>query len=151
VATYIVELLTKCIKQAEPNPELFEKAVQYFTLLDEADAGVVANLPLHFALYLAGELGFRPENNFSENYPVFDLREGRFAENALDALNYLEGKEARLTHELLSIDHPVTLYRIKMSRHERHKLLEAYSQYFSVHIEGFGHLRSLEVLGALFG
>jgi DNA repair protein RecO (recombination protein O) len=151
VATYLVELLSKCIKQAEPNPELFEKSVEYFTLIDEAEAGVVANLPLHFALYLAGEMGFRPENNYSEACPVFDLQAGRFTAGNDHAVNYLDGSAAKLTHDLLSIDHPVTLYRVKMPRAKRQQLLTAFEQYFAIHVDGFGHMRSLEVLSALFG
>jgi DNA repair protein RecO (recombination protein O) len=150
VATWMVELLTKCIRQSEPNPELFERAEQYLTLIDEAEPGVVANLPLHFALYLAGELGFRPENNYSENCPVFNLAEGKFMPEGYRPDQSIEHNGAHLTHLLLSAEHPVTLYRIKMSREQRRALLQAYEAYFSIHVEGFGHMRSLEVLRQLF-
>jgi DNA repair protein RecO (recombination protein O) len=150
VATWMIELLTKCIRQSEPNPELFETTEQYFTLLDEAEPGVVANLPLHFALYLAGELGFRPENNYSETCPVFNLAEGKFMPEGYRPDQSIEGNGARLTHMLLSTEQPVTLYRIKMQREERRALLQAYETYFGIHVEGFGHMRSLEVLKQLF-
>ncbi len=150
VAVFMVELLTKCIRHSEPNPALYAEAENYFLLLDVAEPAVMANLPLHFALWLAGELGFRPENNFSEENCLFDLQEGKFVPVHTQAKHLLEGNAARLTHGLLSVAHPVTLYRVKLSREQRHELLNAYETYFSIHLDGFGHLRSLEVLGAVF-
>jgi DNA repair protein RecO (recombination protein O) len=151
VAVFMVELLTKCIRQSEPFPELYAETEDYFVLLDTADPAVIANLPLHFALWLAGELGFRPENNYSEEYCIFDLKEGKFVPAYAQPQHLLDGQYARLTHQLLSVTHPVTLYRVKLSREQRHELLKAYETYFGIHIEGFGHIRSLEVLGSLFG
>lgn len=52
VAVFMVEMLGKCIRQSEPNPELYDGVTAYFQLLDEAEPGVVANLPLHFTLFL---------------------------------------------------------------------------------------------------
>ena len=150
VATWMVELITKCIRQSEPHAELFEKIEEYLHLLDHAEPGVVANLPLHFALYLAGELGFRPENNYSVHCPVFNLAEGRFMTEGYRPDQSIEHNGARLTHLLLSTEHPVTLYRIKMTREQRRALLQAYETYFSIHVEGFGQMRSLEVLQKLF-
>jgi DNA repair protein RecO (recombination protein O) len=122
----------------------------YLELLDNAEAGVIANLPLHFALYLAGELGFRPENNYSEACPVFNLSEGKFMPEGIRPDQCIEHNGARLTHLLLSTEQPVTLYRIKMAQEQRRSLLKAFETYFAIHVEGFGHLRSLEVLQKLF-
>lgn len=151
VATFMVELITRCIRQSEPNPELFTGVEQYFLLLDGAESPVVANLPLHFALYLAGELGFRPENNYSENEPFFDLAAGRFTNHYSNPANTLEGENARLLHQLLAIDPPVTLYRVKMNRVQRREIMTALAAFFVIHAAGFGHLRSLEVLEVVFG
>lgn len=150
VAIFMVELLTKCLRQSEPNPDLFTEVENYFLLLDSAEPVVVANLPLHFALFLAGELGFRPENNFSPQNGSFDLGEGRFVPSSPHGKYLLEGDLARFTHQLLSVAHPITLYRVKLSRVHRQELLKAYETYFGIHIDGFGHLRSLEVLMTLF-
>jgi DNA repair protein RecO (recombination protein O) len=150
VADYMLELLIKCIRQSESNPELYDAVENYFILLDEADPGVVANLPLHFSLFLAGELGFRPENNYSVSLPVFHLPEGRFTAEGLHPAQSLGAENSGFLHQILGVAHPVTLYRIKMSRVQRRELLKAIETYFSIHVDGFGYLRSLAVLESLF-
>ena len=150
VATFMVELVTRCIRQSEPNPGLYTVIEQYLVLLDEAESPVVANLPLHFALYLAGELGFRPENNFSEDEPYFDLAAGRFTSHYTNPANTIEGENARLLHQLLDVAPPVTLYRIKMNRMQRREIMSSLGVFFGIHAAGFGHLRSLDVLEVVF-
>ncbi|MES1220998.1 MAG: DNA repair protein RecO, partial [Bacteroidota bacterium] len=46
VALFMVELLTKCLKQPEANPDLFHFAEDSFLHLDESSDAVVANFPL---------------------------------------------------------------------------------------------------------
>ncbi len=150
VAIYMIEMLGKCIRQTEPNKVLFLMAEQYLLLLDEAEPSVVANLPLHFALSLADELGFRPEGQYSAVQHILDLREGRFTDEMPQHNDSISGKAAQLAHELLQTGHPVTLYRIKMNREQRRELLEAVETYFTLHIDGFGRMQSLEVLSAIF-
>ncbi len=150
VATYMIELLSKCMKQTEPNPELFSMMEQYLMVLDEAEPAVVANLPLHFTLQLADILGFRPEGQYSAKHKVLDLREGRFTDELPGHRDVLEGNAAQLTHQLLQTGHPITLYRIKMNREQRQELLHAFETYFRLHIDAFGSLQSLDVLSSIF-
>ena len=150
VALWMVELLTKCIRQSETNPPLFAGAEQFLILLDEAEPGVVANLPLHFALFLAGEMGFRPENNYSERRPVFNLAEGKFVPEGFRPDQCLDATASHNMHLLLSAEQPITLYRIKLSREQRRGLLQACETYFALHVEGFGHMRTPDVLRQLF-
>ena len=59
VALFMVELLTKCLKQPEANAELFHFAEDAFLSLDNASDTVTANFPLFFALHLPVFFGFR--------------------------------------------------------------------------------------------
>ena len=52
VALFMVELLTKCLKQPEGNPELYEFSEDAFYHLDESSDVITANFPLFFALHL---------------------------------------------------------------------------------------------------
>src|SRR5882757_4848608 len=52
VAVFMVELLQKCLKQPEPNAELFYFIEDAFVHLDEAEGPVLANFPLFFTLHL---------------------------------------------------------------------------------------------------
>src|SRR6187455_522375 len=48
VTLFMVELLTKCLKQPENNPDLFHFVEDVFINLDESNNAVLANLPLFF-------------------------------------------------------------------------------------------------------
>jgi len=150
VAIFMIELLQKSISQHEADPDFFAWVESYLLLLDEAEPAVVANLPLHFALRLSEQLGLKPEANFGAAQPYFDLKEGYFVAQIPAHPNFLEGNAARLMHDLLTCEHPITLYRVKMNRDQRQELLNACETYFQLHLDGFGHLNSQLVLQAIF-
>ena len=76
VALFMVELLQKCLKQPEPNPDLFFFIEDAFIHLDDSSGAVLANYPLFFALHLAGFFGFRIQDTWSERCALLDLQEG---------------------------------------------------------------------------
>src|SRR4030095_15783391 len=53
VSLFMVELLTKCLKQPEANEDLFQFAEDAFLHLDQSSETVTANFPLFFALHVA--------------------------------------------------------------------------------------------------
>src|SRR5689334_24048619 len=53
VALFMVELLTKCLKQPEANPDLFQFTEDAIIRLDESNDIVTANFPLFFAIQTA--------------------------------------------------------------------------------------------------
>ncbi len=151
VALFMVEMLSRSIKQSETNEELFRFAEQNLLILDDTPVAVTANMPLHFALNLASHLGFRIENNFSALRPVLDLRDGRFVESPPGHALYTEGRLSEITSELLATENAVTLYRIKLNQSLRRQLLQAYEQFFIYHIADFGFLRTVKVLEEVLG
>src|SRR6187431_1504923 len=66
VALFMVELLTKCLKQPEPNAELFEFAEDAFLRLDNSSDTAAANFPIFFALHLPVFFGLRINDNYSD-------------------------------------------------------------------------------------
>lgn len=76
VACYMVELLFKCLKQPEANPELYQFCEEALLALDKAPKTVTANFALFFTLHLAHFFGFRIIDNYSSNNPILDLTEG---------------------------------------------------------------------------
>lgn len=146
VALFMVEMLGKCIKQTETNEELFAFAESSLRILDEAEIAVVANLPLHFSLQLAGQLGFMIEDNYSETNKLLDLQEGRFVAQAPEHTFYLETRLAEISFALLQMNNPVTLYRIKLNKQTRHQLLQAYEYFYQFHLQDFGYLKTVKIL-----
>ncbi len=106
VALFMIELLTKCLKQPEANPELFEFCEDAFIHLDESSDAVMANFPLYFALHLPVFFGFRISDEYSARNSILDMQEGMFVSERPDHFHFLEGKQAEVTSELLKIMQP---------------------------------------------
>src|ERR1044071_3154227 len=97
VALFMVELLTKTLKQPESNEELFHFAEDSFMHLDESSETVLANFPLFFALHLAVFFGFRINDNYSANKLFLDVQEGNFVPERPLHPHFLEEKQAAVT------------------------------------------------------
>lgn len=146
VAVFMVELLTKCLKQPEANPDLFHFAEDSFLHLDKASDAVTANFPLFFALHLPVFFGFRFSDNYSEKYPFLDLQEGEFVKEQPGHPYFLDDKQAFVTSQLLKVQQPEELEDIKLNHDFRRNLLYAYETYYKLHIQDFGTMRTLPVL-----
>lgn len=151
VALFMVELLTRALKQPEANPELFQFSEDAFIHLDEGNETVTANFPLFFALHLAVLLGFRMNDNYSSVRSVFDLQEGSFVSSKPGHPYFLEEKEAEITSQLLKVMQPEELEEIKLNHEFRRRLLYAYEIYYAFHIQDFGTMKSLPILKEILG
>jgi DNA repair protein RecO (recombination protein O) len=146
VALFMVELLQKCLKQPEPNAELFYFIEDAFVHLDEAEGHVLANYPLFFILHLAGFFGFRIEDTYSERNPMLDLQEGVFVEQHPSHMHFLEANHAYITSQLLRVRQPAELSELLLNQDTRRHLLQAYRTFYVLHIPDFGEMKTLPVL-----
>ena len=151
VALFMIELLTKCLKQPEAHPELFEFCEDAFMHLDESSDAVMANFPLFFALHLPAFFGFRISDDHSDDSPILDLQEGTFVAERPDHFHFLEGKQAAVTSELLKIMQPEELEQIKLNKDFRRQLLFTFETYYALHIQDFGTMKTLPVLREVLG
>ena len=146
VALFMVELLTKCLKQPEGNPDLFQFVEDVFIKLDECNDAIMANFPLFFALHLPFHFGFRITDNYSDKKPYLDLQEGSFVFERPQHPHFLEDKQAAVTSQLLKVMQPDELEDIKLNHDFRRNLLHVYETYYALHIPDFGTMKSLPVL-----
>jgi DNA repair protein RecO (recombination protein O) len=149
VALFMVELLTKCLKQPEANPELFYFLEDSLVHLDEAPDTVTANFPLFFALHLAVFFGFRISDEFSEDHHYLDLEEGSFVDAPPRHAHYLQDKEAAAVSYLLKIMQPYELEEVSLNQENRRRITHALEQYYALHIPDFGTMKTLPVLREL--
>jgi DNA repair protein RecO (recombination protein O) len=154
VAVFMIELLTKCLKQTEPNEELFHFAEDAFVHLDECNEAVTANFALFFALRLTNFFGIPPnplnENLVSTENLYFDLKEGNFTNEQPLHPHFIESASALITAELLKVMQPEELEDIKLNHEFRRKLLHTYETYYALHIQDFGSMKTLPVLKEIF-
>lgn len=146
VGLFMVELLTKCLKQPESNPALFHFAEDAFLHLDEADEAVTANFPLFFSLHLPQFFGFRISDNYRHSTPFLDLQEGNFSAEQPRHPYFLEDKQAEVSSQLLKVMRPGELGDIRLNHDFRRNLLIAYENYYRLHIQDFGTMKTLPVL-----
>jgi DNA repair protein RecO (recombination protein O) len=149
VALFMVELLTKSLKQPEANPDLFNFVEDCFLHLDQSTDAVAANFPLFFALHLAGFFGFRINDEYSEKHPYLDLQEGNFTAERPDHPHFLEEKQAMVTSQLLKTMQPQELEEVRLNHDFRRNLLYSYERYYALHIQDFGTMKTLPVLREL--
>jgi DNA repair protein RecO (recombination protein O) len=146
VALFMIELLQKCLKQPEQNPELFYFIEDAFIHLDEAPDNVAANYALFFALHLMVFVGFRIDDSYSDDTNILDLEEGIYRADRPNHPYFLEGQDAYMTSQLLKVMQPAELQHLHFNQAMRRRLLQAYQDFYALHIADFGTMRSLPVL-----
>jgi DNA repair protein RecO (recombination protein O) len=150
VSLYMVELLQKSFKQPEKNEALFYFIEDAFIHLDKAEADVVANFPLYFALHLTVFFGFRIEDNsHQKDSLILDLEEGVFTSSYPSHQHYIEGTLAETTALLLKTMQPAELKQIRLNQTTRRQLLQAYEDFYALHLPEFGRMKTLPVLQEL--
>jgi DNA repair protein RecO (recombination protein O) len=149
VALFMVELLQKCLRQPEPQPDLFQFTEDALRHLDEADPLVAANYPVYFALHLSHFFGFRMQDSYSEEYSILDLREGEFIYHTPSYPEWAGPEMSRYISMFLKAIHPEALSEIHINRELRRKLLDLILVYYRLHSAEFGEMRSLPVLQAI--
>jgi DNA repair protein RecO (recombination protein O) len=150
VAMFMIELLSKCLKQPEGNSDLYHFCEDALMHLDESNNTTMANFPLFFALHLTGFFGFKPHDKQTHAHGTgnlfFDLKEGKFSFIKPDHPHFLEGRPAEVTHELLKVMQPEELEEFKLNHDFRRQLLSAFVDFYALHIHDFGKLKTLPVL-----
>jgi DNA repair protein RecO (recombination protein O) len=146
VALFMVELLSKCLKQPESNPDLFYFIEDALHHLDSANDAVTGNFPLFFALHLAVFFGFRISDEFSDEKHYLDLQEGLFTAQQPSHQFYLLDREAAAVSDILKIMQPQELEQVGLNQDMRRRITHALEQYYAFHIPEFGTLRTLPVL-----
>jgi DNA repair protein RecO (recombination protein O) len=149
VSLFMVELLQKCLRQPEPQPDLFQFTEDALRHLDEADPLVAANYPIYFALHLSHFFGFRMQDSYDEDNSILDLREGEFRYNTPHYPEWAGPELSRYVSLFLKAIHPSDLSDIHINRELRRKLLDMILTYYRLHSAEFGEMRSVPVLQAV--
>ena len=145
VALFLLEVIAKSLKEHDVHEELFKYVYDGFISLDTM---VVMNNDFHlqFLLQYAAFLGFGPAGGYSVDTPFFDMQEGTFIAQQDSGSTILD----RIQSEQISHLIHATSATVKLNRQSRQLLLRCLLKYYQLHLDGFGNLRSPEVLEVLF-
>lgn len=140
VAVYIIELISKTITEPECNPLLYhflESTLKQIDLLPESE---LADLPIHFTLELANQLGFAIQYSNDNSYNTFDLVHGCFQPSLNESgMQVLPLTESTLLKQFLQQGK-------SKNNTERKILLHTCLLYLQHHIPQMQPLKSPEVL-----
>ncbi len=146
IVLFLSEVLSSSIKEEEENPQLFKFLETAFLWLDVHDK--VANFHLYFLLQLTKYLGFYPDTSLID-YQGFNLLEGEFTNYTLD--NHIIKGEKLISFKLLLGTNFDALENISLTKKERKNVLVTLTTYYELHLDGFKHPKSLDVLETVFG
>ena len=75
-AQFVCEVLWRTLRTGDGDPELFTWLVEGILALETTPA--VANFAAWWLVGFSARMGFKPEDNWSEETPLFDIVSGRF-------------------------------------------------------------------------
>lgn len=152
IALFIIEMLHKTSKQPENNPDIFLFAEDVLLKLDTCTDPAAANIPLYFALHLSYFHGFRISLPVAGTEPEFiDLVEGAFSSIQPSHSHYIRGEDVVTTAEILKVMQIEELADIKLNSMQRKNLLLMYMDYYRLHLQDFGNMKTLPVLHEVLG
>jgi DNA repair protein RecO (recombination protein O) len=148
ISLFIAEVLYRTIREEEANKNLFSFLYNAIQLFDIKNSNI-DDFHLIFLVQLSKYLGFFPTNNFNAQNTIFDLINGKFV-NAIP----LHGKyiSMEIAHDLSilmnkSMDLKEELFN---NKNRRIVLLEVLSEFYYLHAEGTGRIKSLRILKEIF-
>lgn len=148
VALFISEVLYRTLRSDDGDPDLFRWLVESIVRFDAAE-GSVANFHLWWMAGYCIRSGFRPQDNWSPERPLFDMVSASFVASPASTESCLSPEESRLLHLLLNSSLEEAL-AIPLSASRRRSFSENMLKYLSIHFGVRLEVKSLEVLHAVF-
>ncbi|MEP7195579.1 MAG: DNA repair protein RecO [Saprospiraceae bacterium] len=140
ISTFIIELCRHSIKDQQGNAELFQFIRRCLILLDRQEV-VDANFHLKFMIRLCNFLGLQPQNNFSEINNSFDLLNAVFVPYELKDSHCILPDQSEQLSKLMQ-DAYSSEKTLEVNYEDRNKLLNILLQYYKIHVDHFGELKS---------
>jgi DNA repair protein RecO (recombination protein O) len=144
IAIFLNEVLYKAIKQQSPDENLFDFVFNAIEWLDHQTESV-ANFHLVFLTRLTRYLGFYPDRYMAGNADYFDIKNGQFTRFKPESVSYLSPPHTQNFGLVLQTGFE-DMQLLKLSNDERRYLVQKLLEYYAMHIEGFGNIKSADVL-----
>src|SRR5690606_6552174 len=148
LAIFLTEVLQKCLKQQSADELLFEYIYYAVSWLDSTSE-TSPNFHLYFLLRLSKFLGFYPAPSRDKDQ-YFDLKDGVFCSHPPYHQLYLENKATDQWRALLASSFN-ELTTLQISLPDRRILLNHILEYYTLHIDNFGNIKSHYILEEVFG
>lgn len=145
IQLFLAEMLYKSLREESPDEDLFDyikSSLEYF------ESGTDHTyFHLIFLLRLSRFFGFSPKGECDQSTIYFDLQNGFFTSNRNNSLHTMDSEESQAFYALKRADYS-SILEIKPKM--RRGLLTSIVEYYRLHLEGFGEVKSLPVLIEVF-
>lgn len=142
-AIFISEILMKCLKEEEANPELFSFLFHAICLLDLKEEGV-ANFLIVFLFKLTRYLGVFPQPP-GGSFRFFDLVSASFKQDEPFHHSFMNVEITQKFAELFRIELS-EIEKLSFQNHHRTVLMSKLLEYYKIHLDIAGEIKSLAVL-----
>jgi DNA repair protein RecO (recombination protein O) len=144
ISFFVAEVLSKTLREQESSIDTFNFITKNIIEFEEMEKEFY-NFHLSFLTHLISYLGFEPSQNFCEETPYFNLREGLFIPVFTNENESLDFAQSELFFDLIK-NSPKDSCKLKINNSTRRKMLNKIIEFYRLHIHGFDTLKSLEVL-----
>ena len=145
---FLNEVIYKTVRLESKDELLFDFLFHAIELLDRTEKGL-ANFHLYVLLRLTRFLGFFPDQQSYRDNAYFDLKSGAFCMYMPPHNFVIEPPQSQLWQQLISCSFE-NLAELNIHSSSRKLLLEHLLDYYRLHTENFGEIRSQTVLAELF-
>lgn len=144
VCIFLDEVLYRTLSEDYVNHELFDFVDQFIQLLDFTSNP--SNYHLYFLLRLTRFYGFYPQGEGEGSF--FDLTEGQFVKKPVGNPTLEESTSQSL--QLLMTIQPSEMDDLQLNSTNRQALLKGLLEYFSLHLDQWKPIKSLDVFETIF-
>lgn len=141
---FLAEILYKCLKEEETNPGLYNFIYNSLSFLDLSDKGI-SNFHIWFLFKLTQFLGFFPSRDNSLISNFFDLQKAQFVSHEPLHNQFTDKHVTILFSRLFEVDQ-FSLGKLEYSQNDRHLVLEKLLEYYRIHFDNMGEIKSLGIL-----
>ena len=149
LALFSAEFLGRLCREAAPDRNLWDFAVQATRLLDTAPVPRLANFNLAFLVSLLSFTGIHPDVSSWMPGRYFDMREGVFRDFPPSHPDRLNPQESEVMIRLLRINF-YNAHLFRFTRAQRGEVLELMLRYYAIHFPGTSSLKSPDILADVF-
>jgi len=145
IAFFVTEVMTRSLREEIANSAMFHFIFESVAGFD-AEPKLMHEFHLHFMAKLTQYLGFSPDFSSQTMHGLFDLQHGVMSEG--DSVQYhLPGSLLPAWKNLFTSE---SWHATVTNADNRNLLIDYLLQYYRLHLEGFGQLKSLDVLTSLY-
>ncbi len=143
-AIFLAEVMMRCLKEEEANPELFDFIFHSSCLLDVKEDGI-ANFHLSFLLKLTRFLGVFPQLPEESETCFFDLQSASFKKFEPSHKQFMDAYTSQKFRELFNYEMSKT-EQFRIRAEQRTVLLSKLLEYYAIHLDLKEEIKSLNVL-----